>query len=365
VKDALAYLRVLANPDDTESLRRIINAPARGIGETTLERLLDLAEERDVSLLRALGIAASEGRLRNPAAARVAEFLALVEELRAFAQGAGPASLLAHVLERSGYLEALEREETVLAEGRLENLRELQSAIEEFEAANAVAPPGDAADGRSLLDLFLEQVTLLSEADNLERESDRVVLMTVHVAKGLEFPSVFVVGLEEGIFPHFASQGDPDAIEEERRLCYVAMTRAEDRLYLSHAGLRRMHGAVRYNPPSRFLDEIPEQLAIGHLPVRAQAASPRWYDAAPPRRPEPARRAQPSGVHVEYTDAQWSGDDFPPLRKGSRVAHPVFGDGTVEQVIGSGAAAKLEIHFDRAGRKTLKLKYAQLELLSR
>jgi DNA helicase-2/ATP-dependent DNA helicase PcrA len=363
VKDALAYLRVLANPDDTESLRRIINAPSRGIGDTSVERLLELAAERDVSLLRALRLAPAEGRLRNPAAGRVAEFAALLEELRAWAQGSTPASLLAHVLERTGYVEALEQEGTVEAEGRLENLRELLAAVEEFEAANAAPGEREPDESRGLLDLFLEQVTLISEADGLQDEAERVVLMTVHVAKGLEFPNVFVVGLEEGIFPHFASLTDPDAIEEERRLCYVAMTRAQDRLHLSHAALRRMHGSVRYNPPSRFLDEIPEQLAIGHLPGRAISA-PHWYDdSSAPQRAAP-RRPAPGGVRVEYEGAQWGGDDFPPLRKGSRVAHPVFGDGTVQQVVGSGAEAKLHIRFDRAGAKTLKLRYAQLELLS-
>ena len=364
VKDALGYLRVLANPDDTESLRRVINAPARGIGDTTLERLLELAEERDVSLLRALELAPEEGALRNPAAGRVAAFVALLGELRSFAQGASPASLLAHVLERTGYVEALEQDGSVEAEGRLENLRELLAAVEEFEAANAAPGAREEAEERSLLDLFLEQVTLLSEADGIERDAERVVLMTVHVAKGLEFPSVFVVGLEEGIFPHFASLTEPDAIEEERRLCYVAMTRAQDRLYLSHAGMRRMHGSLRYNPPSRFLDEIPEQLAIGHLPGRAlQPPSQRWYDAPAPRS-APPRRREPVGVRVEYGDAQWGGDEFPPLRKGSRVAHAVFGEGTVQEVVGAGAETKLHIRFDRAGAKTLKLKYAQLELLA-
>jgi DNA helicase-2/ATP-dependent DNA helicase PcrA len=364
VKDALAYLRVLVNPDDTESLRRIINAPARGIGDTTVERLLELAAERDVSLLRALDLALAEGRLRNPAAGRVAAFTALLGELRQLAQETGPASLLGQVLERSGYLEALEREGTVEAEGRLENLRELANAVEEFESANAAPVPGDEAEDQNLLDLFLEQVTLLSEADGVERETDRVVMMTVHVAKGLEFPCVFVVGLEEGIFPHFASLSDPDAIEEERRLCYVAMTRAQNRLYLSHAGMRRMHGSLRYNPPSRFLAEIPEELAVGHLPGRMpQPVAPRWYDA-PPRRAERLPRADPAAQRIEYGDAQWSADEPPPLRKGSRVEHPVFGAGSVQELIGSGAETKLVIRFDRAGAKTLKLKYAQLELLS-
>jgi len=375
VKDALGYLRLISNPDDTESLRRVINTPARGIGNTTVERILALATERDVSLLRALGIALEEGRLRNPAAGRVAEFLALIGDLRTFAQAAGPAGLLSHVLERTGYLDALEREGSVESEGRLENLRELLTAVEEFEVANSEMPPAAGEDDRgdrTLLDLFLEQVTLLSEADGLPSEGERVVLMTVHVAKGLEFPCVFVVGLEEGIFPHFAALTDPDSIEEERRLCYVAMTRAQDRLHLSYAGMRRMHGSLRYNPPSRFLEEIPEQLVIGQRPGRAFGSQPRrWYDeepsarrADPVRRAPPPRRADRGEVRVEYDGDHWPQGEPPPLRKGSRVEHPVFGAGTVVAVMGSGAETKLEIRFDRAGVKTLKLKYAQLELLS-
>ncbi len=384
VKNALAYLRVIANPDDAESLLRIINTPVRGIGRTTIERLLELAETRGASLWSATRTACDEGLLRGAAAKRVPEFLALMDNLNSHRQGS-VVQLLAHVLETSGYIRALEQEATVESEARLENLNELLAAVEEFESQNADAepieaePPGDdggvAADTgpRDLLDLFLEQVTLLSEADKLDADEDRVVLMTVHVAKGLEFPTVFVVGLEEGIFPHFASMDDPTAIEEERRLCYVAMTRAEEHLYLTNATMRRMYGSVRYNAPSRFLEEIPngprasERGLPGMDRVAASPLSPRGEER-PHRRIPAAKRtvaADPgSNITVDYSESQSDPDEIPLLEVGRRVEHPVFGEGNITEVSGSGAAAKVKIQFDRAGIKTIKPKYAQLRVLS-
>jgi DNA helicase-2/ATP-dependent DNA helicase PcrA len=353
VKDALAYLRVLRNPDDTESLMRIINRPARGIGRTTIERLLELAEDRQTSLYRAVLCAVDERRLGGAPARRVRAFLELLEELRHLGQEAlhAPqrgqiAELLARVLGRAGYVAALESESSVEAEARLENLRELVSAAEEFERLNVEAEPEvdeEEAAGRTLLDLFLEQVTLLSAADSLEGQEDRLTMMTVHVAKGLEFPIVFMVGLEEGLFPHFASLSDPSALEEERRICYVGMTRAQDRLYLTNATTRRMSGTVRYNPPSRFLREIPPEFGVGRVL----------------REPEPS----PDPV-IDFNEGQWDGDELPPLAQGGRVQHPVFGVGTIQEIMGEGRSAKIRIRFDAAGLKTIVLRYGQLRLLS-
>ena len=362
VKDALAYLRVLHNPDDAESLLRIINRPTRGIGRTTVGRLLELAEERDTSLWSALGLATSEGRLRGPAATRLPAFVALMSELRAESGGESITGLLARVLDRSGYLRALENEGSVESEARVENLKELLAATEEFERQNPDEPEEDEDVERSLLDLFLEQVTLLSEADTLETSADRVPLMTVHVAKGLEFPTVFMVGMEEGLFPHFASLDDAAAIEEERRLCYVGMTRAEERLYLVNASMRRMQGATRYNAPSRFLDEIPEDLGVGRAPRDLLRAGPPGRATSPLPAAPSAEPAEP-GPHVDYSDGQWDPDELPPLVEGTRVEHPVFGAGTVQSVSGAGKSTKIRIRFERAGQKTIMLRYAQLRLL--
>jgi DNA helicase-2/ATP-dependent DNA helicase PcrA len=368
VKDALAYLRVLANPDDTESLLRIANRPARGIGETTLERVLALAAEQQTSLFRALERAHAASQPSPAAARKLGGLLELLGELSQERERLGVAALLARVLERSGYVRALEQEDSIEAEGRLENLRELLSAAEEFERANAATelPPPDQGGPRSLLDLFLEQVTLLSEADRLPDGDERLALMTVHVAKGLEFDCVFVVGMEEGVFPHFASLSDRGALEEERRLCYVAMTRARERLYLCNATMRRLHGATRVNPPSRFLSEIPAELVEGRVrPPRAPAyadlprAEPWRVPSPPPRAPVP----RSEGPRLDRSEAQWAPDEAPPLQAGMRVEHPVFGAGTLLDQSGAGAHAKVRVRFDRAGIKTMALRFAQLRLV--
>ena len=359
VKDALAYLRVLNNPGDAESLLRIINTPTRGIGRGTVERILALAQETQSSVWQALERATSEQLLRGAQGRSVERFLQLMNELRAHESGGSIEQLLAYVLDRSGYLQKLESEGTLEAEVRAENLKELLSAIEEFERQNREDPEedafGDQAE-RSLLDLFLEQVTLLSEADTLEEGEDRIALMTVHVAKGLEFPNVFIVGMEEHLFPHFASLDDPAALEEERRICYVGMTRAESRLSLSNAVLRRMHGTIRYNEPSRFLSEIPPELIRGSLPRAGHRA---------PVPPPPLRERtldEHSGITVDYSEGQWGADELPPLEQEMRVEHPIFGAGTIQRVEGAGESTKLRIRFDRVGMKTIMLKYAQLRL---
>jgi len=352
VKDALGYLRVLRSPHDTEGLLRILNKPARGIGRTTLDRLLGLADEANTSLYGACRLAREQSRLPAAAARRVGAALDLLEELREIATGDSVSDLLVRVLDRTGYLRMLEDDGSIEAEARLENLRELLVAAEEFEQLNREVLAEDEEDPRTLLDLFLEQVTLLSEADRVEQSAERLAMMTAHTAKGLEFPMVFVVGLEEGLFPHFASLSDPAALEEERRLCYVAMTRARDRLYLTNATMRRMHGQSRFNPPSRFLDEIPAALIEGHVgKVRHVLAD---------RRPV---TPVDSGPIVDYNEGQWEGDETPPLRSGTRVEHPIFGLGTIEETVGAGKTAKVRIRFDRAGRKTIVLRYAQLRLI--
>jgi DNA helicase-2/ATP-dependent DNA helicase PcrA len=370
VKDALAYLRVLRNPDDAESLLRIINKPARGIGRTTVERLLERAGERDESLYRTLRHTVALEELRGAAAKRVGEFAVLLDELRALSARTGPSELLGRVLDRTGYLRALEQAGSLEAESRLENLAELLSAVQEFERLNAEGAEidPDSAEGpaeeRGLLDLFLEQVTLLSEADHFEEQQERVPLMTAHVAKGLEFPTVFLVGMEEGLFPHFASLDDPSAIEEERRLCYVGMTRAMERLYVTNATMRRLHGGIRYNPPSRFLAEIPPELGVGRELDRSPPAS--LPSAAPEYAPATAARLARShgDAEIDFSEGQWAPGELPPVERGMRVEHPVFGAGTIDQVAGSGPGTKLRIRFDRAGLKTIVLRYAELRLLA-
>jgi DNA helicase-2/ATP-dependent DNA helicase PcrA len=344
VKDALSYLRLLVNPADAAALRRIVNRPARGIGKTTFERAEALAAERGLTLFEALRAFGAEDGGRAGAALR--GFVALIDGLAAELLEASPAAALARVLERSGYVRALEAEGTPEAETRVENLRELLLGAEDFATANA-----DAADGRTPLERFLDQVALVSDLDSAELRHDRVSLMTVHSAKGLEFEVVFVVGMEEGVLPHSASSRDPRAVEEERRLCYVAMTRAMERLSLCYAHERRRYGSRSFGTPSRFLTEIPaalvEHLGASREEVReTRSAYDYSYDQS--------RSWERSGSRGEEGG----------VARGMRVRHPIFGPGTVLEVSGSGPDQALRIRFDRAGVKKIIVRYANLEPLS-
>ena len=255
VRDLLAYLRILANPTDTVSLRRILNVPKRGIGDRAEAMVEALAERRKIALRRC-------ARDRRPGAGhrvavgqrRSAEFVALVESLRALVIGGqGPAAVLEEILSKSGYLAELQASEDMQDESRIENLQELVAVAREFEETN---PEGTVAE-------FLERVALVADADQIpdaDGSGGVVTLMTLHTAKGLEFPVVFLTGLEDGVFPHMRSLGDPKELEEERRLAYVGITRARQRLYLSRATVRSSWGAPSWNPPSRFLDEVPDDL---------------------------------------------------------------------------------------------------------
>jgi DNA helicase-2/ATP-dependent DNA helicase PcrA len=337
VKDALAYLRLALNPADSAALRRVLNAPPRGIGKTTLERAEERAEQDAVPVLeglRRLAAGGAAGRAAGP----IREFLALLEELQARVRSVPPAEGIAFVLARSGYLAALEREATPEAEARLENLRELVAGAEDF-VAESIEPGSE----RAPAELFLDQVALVTDVDQWDRRAERVSLMTAHSAKGLEFPVVFLVGLEEGIFPHAASARDAAGVEEERRLFYVGMTRAMERLLLTCARERRRYGSRTFAVPSRFLREIPEALLEGELPEARGAAAPG----------EPA---------LDYSYAQ-GGPEAEEIPRGMRVRHPIFGAGTVVAVHGSGPGRKIDVRFDRVGTKRIVLRFAHLEPL--
>jgi len=336
VKDALAYLRVLVNAADAVSLRRIVNRPARGIGRTTVERAERIAVERGASLREGLRAVAAGDDGGRPAP-KVAAFLRLLDGLAAELPRSSPAQALEKVLDRTGYLRQLEDEGTLEADARVENLRELLAAADDFERANA----GVSDDERSDVEIFLDQVALVSDLDAYERRDEAVSLMTAHSAKGLEYPVVFLVGMEEGIFPHAASARDERGIEEERRLCYVGMTRAMEKLTLTCAAQRLRFGARSYGVPSRFLREIPEELVSGGASL-----------AAP----------EGGGPALDYSYAQEGPSEAPELGPGLRVRHPVFGTGVVLAVMGEGVGQKLRIRFDRAGVKTVMLRYANLEL---
>jgi len=340
VKDLLAYLRLIANPRDPMALRRVVNVPPRGIGDRTVQELERVARERRISTWEALAVVEGEALLPARATQPLRRFREMLEALRVEAPSLGLKDLLTRVLEVTGYAAALAQEESHESQDRLENLAELLSAAADYEARE---------DSPSLAG-FLDRVSLLSDVDKAKDDAP-VVLMTLHSAKGLEFDAIFLVGLEEGLVPHARSLARGDALEEERRLCYVGMTRARERLHLTWAQSRSVFGQRRLSEPSRFLLEIPrdqvEATADGRLPVIAASAPRRRYGAARGFTPAPA----PSAEALKE------------LRPGVRVRHPLFGVGTVLRSEAAGEDLKVTVSFPGVGAKRLVARYAGLELV--
>ncbi len=347
IKDVMAYLRLLVNPRDDQALRRIVNKPARGIGKTTLDRVETLAGRRGIPLLEALSMSLEEGSAGR-AGAKIRAFLDLMERLGESLESQPLDEMIARVVADTGYQRALEKEDTPESEARLDNLKELLTSARDFHVANA----DELADEeRSELELYLDQVALISDLDSWEDRQDRVSMMTVHSAKGLEFPIVFLVGMEERIFPHASSSRDEAGVEEERRLCYVAMTRAKESLFLTCAAERFRYGDRSYQSPSRFLQEIPDELietlGTASRGLRSGAASD---------------RAGRDRGRLDYSYAQAEPDEAGGVAVGTLVRHPVFGRGEVLAVMGQDLNQKLRIKFERAGVKTVMVRYANLEL---
>ncbi len=342
VKDVLAYLRLLQNRDDSVALRRVLNVPPRGIGPRTLAELESRAAAERLSLWGALGYALDAALLPGRAAQPLQGFREIILSLAEEAARGGPRALVEAVLARTGYAAALTKEDTQESQDRLENLAELLGAAADFEAR---VPGGNLAG-------FLDQVSLISELDIPRRDAE-VVLMTLHAAKGLEFDSVFLVGMEEGLLPHSRSVGVQEALEEERRLCYVGMTRAMERLFLTSARSRQVFGQRRIAEPSRFLTEIPRGgVEVSGETTARPAALP--FDSRP-RRPVREMTAQAEPV---ATDTDLEG-----FRPGARVRHPLFGVGTVVRIEGAGHDLKLTVSFAGIGAKKLVARYAGLTAL--
>jgi len=365
VRDALAYLRVIANPTDLVSLRRILNTPRRGIGERAEGFVEAFAERERIPFAEALIRADSISGLAPRSANAIAGFVRLLGELREVAaspEHGSPSNVLEQVLARTGYLAELEASSDPQDEGRVDNLRELVSVAAEFEEQRAqLDEPAD-------LDAFLEHVSLVADADSVPDATGGVVtLMTLHTAKGLEFPVVFLTGLEDGIFPHQRSLGEPTEMAEERRLAYVGITRARQRLYLSRAVARSAWGTPTYNPPSRFLDEVPAELvrwtgAVDRRPLAGypdESGSGRYADHGY-RAKAPVRTS--SGPALSFGSKKLD-RDIPQLQVGDRVSHDSFGLGTVVALRGVAEKAQAEIDFGSAGTKWLVLRFAPVERL--
>ncbi|MFN2590309.1 MAG: DNA helicase PcrA [Actinomycetota bacterium] len=325
IKDILAYLRVLVNPGDLISIRRVINTPKRGIGDATVASIEGFSAQENVPFLEAARRVEEIATLGGRAKGAVRAFVDVIDGLQArLADGAGIARMVEEAFTQSGYLGELEEERTVEAMGRVENLRELVGVAGEFEQRN---PDGALAD-------FLEQVSLVSEQDEYDEEDSAVTLMTLHNAKGLEFDVVFMVGMEDGVFPHYRSMGDAGELEEERRLAYVGITRARRRLYLTHAWSRSLFGGSNYNPPSRFLGEIPAELVHS-------------LESERKGRGETATARAPARETVSVTE-------------GDTVVHDKWGEGVVLTVSGTGERTEATIAFEDVGEKRVLVAYAPL-----
>ncbi|MQA02831.1 MAG: DNA helicase PcrA [Streptosporangiales bacterium] len=348
VRDLLAYLRVLANPDDTVSLRRIVNVPKRGIGDRAEACLDAFANQQDISFYQAVQRAGEVYGLATRSMNAVQEFAALIAELRAMVEtGESPSSIAEEVLAKSGYLTELSESRDPQDETRVENLQELVSVAREFE---------ESSEGEGTLARLLERVSLVADADQIPEGEDHggmITLMTLHTAKGLEFPVVFLTGLEDGVFPHQRSLGDSKELEEERRLAYVGITRARQRLYVSRAEVRTAWGSPSYNPPSRFLQELPVDL----LDWQRTGGSGRSTDRRP-REPASAGLASQPGVRT------LGNRQVPELSIGDRINHDRFGMGKVVGVSGGGDKAQAKIDFGAdVGEKTFVLRYAPIQKL--
>jgi DNA helicase-2/ATP-dependent DNA helicase PcrA len=374
VKDALAYLRALVNPDDEVSWRRVVNTPKRGIGDTSVNRVAAYAQGAGLTFRDALHEAAAAG-VGGKALGGIKDLLELMETFEYAAQAGsvperhgGVAATVEAVLDETGYVAELEAERTIESEGRIENLQEFVGVCREFdealEAGDLTGLPGIAGVGTADSDAppvlptglarvqaFLEAISLVSDLDTAEGaagEQSAVTLMTLHSAKGLEFPVVFITGLEDGVFPHVRSLGDPDELEEERRLCYVGITRARERLYLCHAWSRMLFGSTDYYPPSRFLAEIPEELVHVHESARPIGRERTHRDAV-------VDAALAAPVPTGARGAEGIG-----LRIGDDVAHENFGEGVVLDLIGQGERIEAVVNFSGVGEKRLLLAWAPL-----
>ena len=373
IMDALAYLRLISNPRDAGAFDRIINYPRRGIGDTSRAKLMEWATERGLTPLEAALHADEHPDLRGGAAQSFVAFAGMIQRYTALAAHIGVGELVEKLIAEIGMIDAL-RDEGPEGADRIENVNELIAGAADFDARENVDEEDDVEDATPL-DMFLQKVTLLTDVDRHDPDAQAVTLMTVHNAKGLEFPVVFIAGMEDGLFPLARAFDEPDTLEEERRLFYVAITRAERKVFISHARTRRRAGEVMPGRPSSFLDPLPplltEEVTTPGLDRARRAGETRWSRRDPvagvgslgyrdrPRDTGRAPRFEGSddGVYIDYSDAQ----DVPRFVKGERVRHPQFGRGVIRDLSGFGQDLKATIDFDTIGRKKVVLRYANLQ----
>ena len=375
IKDIIAYLRLIYNTSDNISLKRIINEPKRGIGKTSLDNIQQIAEQNGISMYEIIKNAEQYGL--NRVKANSDEFINLIEELRIKQNELSISELIKETLNKSGYTKALELENSVEAESRIQNLEEFLTVAIEFEEEFADNTLGE----------FLENITLSSDIDNVEDAENSVTLMTLHSAKGLEFPTVFLVGLEEGIFPGYKSIGEENALQEERRLFYVGITRAKEHLYLTCAKRRTIFGSTSYNAISRFVKEIPEDLLDGYEDMQKEKAEDKFEDSnygwkygnreqkvktyTFDSNTYEVKKQEPVAAGFQYRTAESflsslnkkKEFDISKYQEGQRVCHKKFGEGTINKVEEEGEDYKIDINFDKVGHKRLMAKFAGLEII--
>ena len=342
IKDILAYLRTLANPDDSVSLKRIINTPRRGIGDTTFGKIEDAATQLGIPLWEILKNESDVNTIAGRSAKAMIKFAEMIARWQSQIETLPASQIVLGIIEDSGYIDDLKNQGTEEAENRIENVRELYNAVLQFEEQNEEAT----------LTGFLSKASLSSDLDDLQEGDSRVSLMTLHSAKGLEFPVVFLVGMEQGLFPNFRSLDDPRAIEEERRLCYVGITRARELLFLTHTRERRLWGGFREHcTPSLFLGELPPEFIAGS--ARKTKAGKTAASPVPKNSSASSSRRSQQSQNLQLID--W--------KAGDRVVHPAFGLGEITHVLGEGEKVNLAIKFSGLGRKIIDPRNAKLQRL--
>jgi DNA helicase-2/ATP-dependent DNA helicase PcrA len=354
IQDVLGYLRLISNPRDEDAFQRVVNYPRRGVGSTTLERLRTFAEERGETLLEAADHATASDAIPTAGARSLEGFAEMIRGYSVRAATLRVGELLEELVEELDLLEKL-RDEGPDGEDRAENVKELIAGALDFDAEVMEEWTEDELDAFSELDLFLQRVALVADIDRHDPEADTVTLMTLHNAKGLEYPVVVIAGLEDGLFPLSRAYDAPDEMEEERRLFYVGITRSEDKLYLTHARQRRRAGEYMYGRLSPFAEAIPEGLVEER---RTSTLGRVGRSSTPHRRRD--RRRRDLDPHPEPDDEAMN-QDAPRFVKGERVRHDTFGSGSVVEISGFGRDTKVTVDFDEVGRKKLLVRYAGLE----
>jgi DNA helicase-2/ATP-dependent DNA helicase PcrA len=354
IRDILSYLKILKNPLDAIALRRVINVPKRGIGDTSIDKVTTFAMEKGISFYDALGRLGEIPELKTRAR-KFQEFYDLMQHLKEDSMTLSVSQLMDAVIKKTGYMQVLLDEGTDEALMRLENIDEFINKAVEYETQN---PEGN-------LEGFLEEIALVSDIDNLKEGEESVLLMTLHSAKGLEFPYVFMIGMEEGIFPSYRSIafGGEKEVEEERRLCYVGITRAREELYLSHAKSRMQHGVTQYNAPSRFLREIPEELV--DRPVRKMSDAAREFSMRSSMKITPVfQKPNPYGLQNKPSNIPAPTDFVLDFAVGDKVRAPKYGIGTVKEIRPGGADFEVEVSFGEKGVKKFMARLSKLKKIT-